>query len=177
LIGLLNGAAACVVYRCSPLQKAQIVRLVKNRVPHSVTLAIGDGANDVNMIQNAHIGVGVMGKEGNQASTYSDYAIPQFRMLQRLVFWHGRGFGVRFSHFVKWFEYKSVNLAFVVLFMNTLTLFSAQQIHEDLFYSLYMVTLTNIALIAYTLMDQDVPFQCTNREELLPYKLSALYKH
>jgi P-type E1-E2 ATPase len=57
------------------------------------TLAIGDGANDVNMIQTASIGIGIMGREGNQAATMSDYSIPNFKSLKRLLFWHGRKFG------------------------------------------------------------------------------------
>ena len=55
-----------------------------------MTLSIGDGSNDVNMIQTAHIGVGIMGKEGNQAASFSDYSIADFRSLRKLVLWHGR---------------------------------------------------------------------------------------
>jgi len=64
-----------------------------------VALSIGDGANDVNMIQTAHIGVGIFGKEGNQAAAFSDYAISEFRHLRRLIFWHGRHFGTRVSDY------------------------------------------------------------------------------
>ena len=61
----------------SPLQKAEVVRLVRSKVKDSITLAIGDGANDVSMIQAAHVGVGISGKEGLQATLASDYAIAQ----------------------------------------------------------------------------------------------------
>jgi phospholipid-translocating ATPase len=54
-----------VVYRSSPAQKADIVTYVKNAREKQVTLAIGDGANDVNMIDSANVGIGIMGKEGN----------------------------------------------------------------------------------------------------------------
>lgn len=54
-----------VVYRSSPAQKADIVSTVRNARKNKITLAIGDGANDVNMIEKAHVGVGIMGKEGN----------------------------------------------------------------------------------------------------------------
>ena len=54
-----------VVYRASPAEKAQLVRVVRECRPDITTLAIGDGANDVNMIQQAHVGVGIIGKEGN----------------------------------------------------------------------------------------------------------------
>lgn len=65
-------------YRVSPLQKSEIVDVVKKRVK-AITLAIGDGANDVGMIQTAHVGVGISGNEGMQATNNSDYAIAQVR--------------------------------------------------------------------------------------------------
>ena len=71
------GRIVCSLCRVSPLQKAEVVRLVKSNVKDSITLAIGDGANDVSMIQAAHVGVGISGKEGLQATLASDYAIAQ----------------------------------------------------------------------------------------------------
>ena len=76
MLKIIDKSRAIVVYRCSPGQKAQITQIVKDNMKDAITLAIGDGANDVNMIQQAHIGVGVFGKEGNQAACFSDYAIP-----------------------------------------------------------------------------------------------------
>lgn len=64
-----------VVYRASPAEKAELVKLVRINKPEITTLAIGDGANDVNMIQSAHVGIGILGKEGTQASSYADFAI------------------------------------------------------------------------------------------------------
>ena len=64
--------------RVSPKQKADIVQLVRERFPEKVTLAIGDGANDVNMIIAAHVGVGIAGKEGMQAARVADFAFGQF---------------------------------------------------------------------------------------------------
>ena len=73
------------------VQKAQIVRLVKtNVVPQPMTLAIGDGGNDVSMIQEAHVGIGIIGLEGMQAVQASDYALAQFRFLSKLLLVHGR---------------------------------------------------------------------------------------
>ena len=66
----------------SPKQKAELVNIVKSREPNIITLAIGDGANDVNMISSAHIGIGIIGREGLQASKVSDYAISQFSFLE-----------------------------------------------------------------------------------------------
>jgi phospholipid-transporting ATPase len=84
-----------IACRVSPKQKAEIVKLVKSADPvqrhqSPLTLAIGDGANDVSMIQEAHVGVGISGNEGMQAVRSADYAIAQFRFLQRLLLVHGR---------------------------------------------------------------------------------------
>ncbi|CAJ1432175.1 unnamed protein product [Effrenium voratum] len=80
-----------VACRVSPLQKSQLVRMVRESTdPQPVTLAIGDGANDVPMIQEAHVGVGISGKEGRQAVNAADFAIAQFRFLERLLLVHGR---------------------------------------------------------------------------------------
>ena len=81
---------AVICCRASPSQKAGLVRAVRKKVNGSVTLAIGDGANDVAMIQEAHVGIGIMGKEGSQAARSSDYSIAQFRFLLKLLLVHGR---------------------------------------------------------------------------------------
>lgn len=93
--------------RVSPLQKAQVVQLVKNSLK-VITLAIGDGANDVSMIQEADIGVGISGEEGMQAVLSSDYAISQFRHLLKLVLVHGRWSNLRTSTMVYAFFYKNI---------------------------------------------------------------------
>ena len=69
---------AVVVFRSSPDEKAQCVKFIIKNDPTSFTLAVGDGANDVNMIQSAHVGIGIMGKEGNQAAAFSDYSVPNY---------------------------------------------------------------------------------------------------
>jgi phospholipid-transporting ATPase len=74
-VDICSEAKVVLACRVSPKQKADIVSLVKNKYPGLTTLAIGDGANDVNMITAAHIGVGISGKEGQQASRAADYAI------------------------------------------------------------------------------------------------------
>ena len=88
---LLRLAMECegvICCRVSPKQKALVVKLVKDGID-TITLAIGDGANDVSMIQAADVGVGISGEEGLQAVNSSDYAIAQFRFLTRLLLVHG----------------------------------------------------------------------------------------
>lgn len=76
--------------RASPSQKAALVEAIRKKVKKSITLAIGDGANDIAMIQEAHVGIGITGKEGLQAARTSDYSIAQFRFLVKLLLVHGR---------------------------------------------------------------------------------------
>lgn len=93
--------------RVSPLQKAQIVRLIKDNLG-VMCLAIGDGANDVSMIQAADVGVGISGEEGLQAVNSSDYATGQFRFLKRLLLVHGHWSYFRNSTMICNFFYKNV---------------------------------------------------------------------
>eukprot|EP01013_Petalomonas_cantuscygni_P006339 TRINITY_DN1730_c0_g1_i1.p1 TRINITY_DN1730_c0_g1~~TRINITY_DN1730_c0_g1_i1.p1 ORF type:complete len:353 (-),score=104.92 TRINITY_DN1730_c0_g1_i1:676-1734(-) len=83
-------APSVVVCRCSPTQKAEIVTAVRTADPTQRVCAIGDGGNDVAMIQAAHVGIGVFGKEGKQAALAADFAVTQFHHIKRLFFWHGR---------------------------------------------------------------------------------------
>ena len=83
-------ADSVICCRASPSQKAGLVHAIRRRVNRSVTLAIGDGANDIAMIQEAHVGIGITGKEGLQAARASDYSIAQFRFLNKLLLVHGR---------------------------------------------------------------------------------------
>ena len=81
--------SAVVCCRCSPTQKAEVVKLIQNKTGKR-TLAIGDGGNDVSMIQTADVGVGISGKEGQQASLAADFSITQFSHIYRLILLHGR---------------------------------------------------------------------------------------
>jgi phospholipid-transporting ATPase len=104
---------AVVCCRVSPLQKALVVKLVKTNVAGSVTLAIGDGANDVSMIQAAHIGVGISGQEGLQAARSADFAIAQFRFLRKLLLVHGGWAYSRISKTIVISFYKNITLYFI----------------------------------------------------------------
>lgn len=108
LFAVASHCDAVIACRVSPKQKAELVRLVRqNVVPEPGTLAIGDGANDVGMIQEAHVGVGISGKEGQQAVNASDFAISQFRFLEDLVLIHGRWNFFRMSTVVLFQFYKN----------------------------------------------------------------------
>uniref|UniRef100_A0A3Q3M8J2 Phospholipid-transporting ATPase n=1 Tax=Labrus bergylta TaxID=56723 RepID=A0A3Q3M8J2_9LABR len=116
---------AVICCRVTPLQKAQVVELVK-KYKKAVTLAIGDGANDVSMIKAAHIGVGISGQEGMQAVLSSDYSFAQFRFLQRLLLVHGRWSYLRMCKFLRYFFYKNFTFTFVHFWYAFFCGFSAQ---------------------------------------------------
>ena len=120
-LSLCLSANSVVCCRLSPLQKSSIVSMVKDQCKdNELTLAIGDGANDVAMIQTAHIGIGITGKEGTQAAMSSDYSFAQFKFLSRLLLVHGRWCYRRLSLLVYYFFYKVkifyFKLSFVILF-------------------------------------------------------------
>ena len=101
---------AVICCRVSPLQKALVVKLVKKYQKESILLAIGDGANDVSMIQAAHIGVGISGMEGLQAARSADVAIAQFRYLKKLLLVHGAWSYQRVSKTILFSFYKNITL-------------------------------------------------------------------
>lgn len=128
-IGMLANSVICC--RVSPKQKSQVVRLAKENGKW-VTLSIGDGANDVPMIMEADIGIGVYGKEGTQAIRSSDYAIGQFRFLQRMLLVHGRWGYRRISFFIYYYFYKNMVVVFTELYFAIYSGFSGQLYFPDL---------------------------------------------
>ena len=100
---------AVICCRVSPLQKALVVKLVKRHLK-AILLAIGDGANDVSMIQAAHVGVGISGLEGLQAARSADVAISQFRYLKKLLLVHGAWSYQRLSKLILYSFYKNITL-------------------------------------------------------------------
>ncbi|XP_035495956.1 probable phospholipid-transporting ATPase IM isoform X2 [Scophthalmus maximus] len=146
---------AVICCRVTPLQKAQVVELVK-KYKRAVTLAIGDGANDVSMIKAAHIGVGISGQEGMQAVLSSDYSFAQFRFLQRLLLVHGRWSYLRMCKFLRYFFYKNFTFTFVHFWYGFFCGFSAQTVYDEWFITLYNLMYTALPVLGMGLFDQDV---------------------
>ncbi|KEG09784.1 phospholipid-transporting ATPase-like protein [Trypanosoma grayi] len=115
-------ASTVVCSRMTPDQKSFLVQVVKNA--GHVTLAIGDGGNDVSMIQCAHVGVGIRGREGTQAAVASDVSISRFHFLSRLLLFHGHTAYQRSSIIVQQNFWKTVALAWIQLLFNIYTGFS-----------------------------------------------------
>ncbi|XP_012855220.1 PREDICTED: LOW QUALITY PROTEIN: putative phospholipid-transporting ATPase 9 [Erythranthe guttata] len=152
---LAIGCASVICCRSSPKQKALVTRLVKEGTK-KITLAIGDGANDVGMLQEADIGIGISGVEGMQAVMSSDIAIAQFRFLERLLLVHGHWCYDRISSMICYFFYKNVTFGFTVFLYEAAASFSGQPAYNDWFLSLYNVFFTSLPVIAMGVFDQDV---------------------
>ena len=114
---------------------------------NKITLAIGDGANDVPMIKAAHIGIGLFGEEGMSAVQASDYALPEFRMLWRLLFVHGRWNYIRIAEMILYFFYKNMLFTFPQFLFAFYCGYSGQTIFEDWYIALYNLAFTSVPLI------------------------------
>ena len=145
-----NVVLAC---RVSPKQKAEVVMMIKNRHPQLATLAIGDGANDVNMINAAHIGIGISGLEGQQAVKASDYAIGKFKFLKNLMFVHGRESYRRNSFATTYVFYKNILEASPVFYFGIWSYFSGTFIYHMLMYNAYNPVFTAFPIIWFATMD------------------------
>ena len=146
--------------RVSPEQKRLLVRMIKlgerrGKTGAPVTLSIGDGANDVAMIQEAQIGVGISGREGRQAVNSSDFAVAQFRYLRRLLFVHGRTNYVRNSLLVSFSLYKSYVLTGVMFLYIFYTNFTAQNIFNSFMQSTYNVIIA-LPVLCLGIFNRDV---------------------
>ncbi|XP_033163693.1 phospholipid-transporting ATPase ID isoform X8 [Drosophila mauritiana] len=154
-LDIASQCKAVICCRVTPLQKALVVELIK-RAKNAVTLAIGDGANDVSMIKAAHIGVGISGQEGLQAVLSSDYSIAQFRYLERLLLVHGRWSYYRMCKFLRYFFYKNFAFTLCHCWYSLFCGFSAQTVFDPMFISVYNLFYTSLPVLALGVFEQDV---------------------
>ncbi|XP_076899915.1 putative phospholipid-transporting ATPase 4 [Bidens hawaiensis] len=154
-LSLAVDCASVICCRVSPKQKAMVTRLVKKGTG-KMTLAIGDGANDVGMIQEADIGVGISGVEGMQDVMASDFAIAQFRFLERLLVVHGHWCYKRIAQMICYFFYKNIAFGLTLFYFEAFTGFSGQSVYDDWYMILFNVVLTSLPVIALCVFEQDV---------------------
>ncbi|RDA94570.1 hypothetical protein CP533_2389 [Ophiocordyceps camponoti-saundersi (nom. inval.)] len=141
--------------RVSPAQKAAVVAMVKTGLD-VMTLSIGDGANDVAMIQEADVGVGIAGVEGRQAAMSSDYAIAQFRFLQRLMLVHGRWDYRRLAESIANFFYKNVVWTFGIFWFEIFCDFDITYPFDYTYILLFNLIFTSLPVGIMGVLDQDV---------------------
>ncbi|KAF9337223.1 hypothetical protein BG006_005795 [Podila minutissima] len=149
-------ADSVICCRVSPAQKAVVVKTVRARCKNTVTLAIGDGANDIAMIQEANVGIGITGKEGLQAARSSDYSIAQFRFLERLLFVHGRWSYVRVSKFVLGTFYKCATFYLTQGLFQIFTGFSGTSLYEQWTLSFYNTLFSSLPVMVVGMFEQDL---------------------
>lgn len=133
-----------------------MVNLIKENVPDVRTLAVGDGANDVAMIQAAHVGVGIRGEEGVQAVNSSDFAIAQFAYLTPLLLKHGRSNYQRMSGLVCYMFYKNVFMSMAQFFFNFSSGFSGQKYYTEGAIQLFNAMFTMVPILLYGIYDRDI---------------------
>jgi len=163
--------------RATPLQKAYLVRIVKERLKMH-TLAIGDGANDVSMIQTADIGVGISGQEGMQAVMASDFAITRFRFIERLLLIHGHWCYDRLARMVLHFFYKNAAFVFVCFWFQLYCGFSGQVMIDQMYLMLFNLFFTSLPPVAVGVFDRDAPSDLLSSSPHLYAvgRLSTVYK-
>ncbi|KAL7331834.1 aminophospholipid translocase [Mucor circinelloides] len=150
---LATRCKAVVCCRVSPLQKALVVKVVK-KFSKSILLAIGDGANDVSMIQAAHVGIGISGVEGLQAARSADFAISQFRFLKKLLLVHGAWAYQRLSKMIFFYFYKNVAMYLTQFWYAIFNGFSGQTLYESWTMSCFNVFFTFLPPMAIGIFDQ-----------------------
>ncbi|XP_065034892.1 phospholipid-transporting ATPase 1-like [Musa acuminata AAA Group] len=168
---LFKVAIVCDVVLCcrvAPLQKAGIVALIKNRTD-DMTLAIGDGANDVSMIQMADVGIGISGQEGRQAVMASDFSMGQFRFLVPLLLVHGHWNYQRMAYMILYNFYRNAVLVFILFWYVLYTAYSLTAAISDWNTQLYSFIYTTLPTIVVGILDKDL-----SRKTLLKYP--QLYK-
>jgi phospholipid-transporting ATPase len=123
-----------------------------------ITLAIGDGANDVNMITSAHVGVGIIGVEGRQAARASDYAIGEFQYLKRLLFVHGRESYRKNSFIVCYNFYKNFLFVMPHFWFGIISYFSGQSLYDPWIYQLFNIIFASFPIIWFGIYDKEVSY-------------------
>uniref|UniRef100_A0A915HGC0 P-type ATPase C-terminal domain-containing protein n=2 Tax=Romanomermis culicivorax TaxID=13658 RepID=A0A915HGC0_ROMCU len=164
----INIAYACKLFlygmtliQLCAANEAAIVELVKQKLG-GTTLAIGDGANDVSMIQCANVGIGISGQEGMQAVMASDFAMARFKFLQPLLFVHGHWCYSRVAKLVLYFFYKNALFVITLFFFQIWNGFSAQVMIDLLYLMLYNLVFTSLSPLLLGIFDKDAPYHILN---------------
>uniref|UniRef100_A0A8C5GX01 Phospholipid-transporting ATPase n=1 Tax=Gouania willdenowi TaxID=441366 RepID=A0A8C5GX01_GOUWI len=153
---LSSSCKALICCRSTPLQKSQVVQLIRNQLD-VMTLAVGDGANDVSMIQMADVGIGICGQEGMQAVMSSDFAISRFKHLGKLLFVHGHWCYFRLANMIHYFIYKNVMYVNLLFWYQFFCGFSGSVMTNSWVLICFNLIFTSVPPLIYGILDQDTP--------------------
>ena len=152
---LITAIDSVICCRASPAQKAGIVNAIRSRMP-GLTMAIGDGANDIAMITASHVGVGISGKEGLQAARVADFSIAQFRFLQPLLLVHGRWNYVRTAKFILWTYWKEMFFYMVQALYQRYDGYTGSSLYENWSLTVLNTLFTSLCVIVPGMFEQDL---------------------
>jgi len=147
-------APAVICCRCSPTQKGQIVRLIRTHTG-KCTAAIGDGGNDIPMIREAHVGIGIEGKEGKQASMAADFSLTEFSHLQRLVLWHGRNSYLRSALLAQFVIHRGLIIAIIQAVFSSLFFFASIAVYNG-YLTVGYATIFTTGPVFSLVLDEDI---------------------
>ena len=171
-LGIAYYSNTVICCRVSPSQKSEVVQKIKEFDKNAVTLAIGDGGNDVSMIMEANIGVGIFGEEGMSATQSSDFSIGEFKMLKRLLFVHGRTNLYRISKMILYFFFKNFVFTLIQFYFSFFCLGSGQTFVDDWYITFYNLIFTALPLFISALTDSDIDL---NNGRVAKKNLALLY--
>ena len=152
---LVTACPAVVCCRCSPEQKATVVRLIERHTGKR-TAAIGDGGNDVSMIQAASAGIGIVGKEGKQASLAADFSLTQFAHISRLLLVHGRNSYKRSASLSQFVIHRGLIITTMQAIFSAVFYFSSVSLYQGALMVGYATVFTMFPVFSLVL-DKDVP--------------------
>ncbi|XP_061553075.1 probable phospholipid-transporting ATPase VD isoform X2 [Phycodurus eques] len=153
---LSHSCKAVICCRSTPLQKSQVVQLIRDELK-VMTLAVGDGANDVSMIQVADVGIGISGQEGMQAMMSSDFAISRFKYLSKLLLVHGHWCFSRLGNMMSYFIYKNVMFVSLLFWYQFFCGFSGSVMTNSWVLIFFNLFFTSIPPLIYGILDKDIP--------------------
>ncbi|XP_054653058.1 probable phospholipid-transporting ATPase VD isoform X2 [Dunckerocampus dactyliophorus] len=167
-----SSCKAVICCRSTPLQKSQVVRLVRDQLK-VMTLAVGDGANDVSMIQVADVGIGISGQEGMQAVMSSDFAISRFRHLSKLLLVHGHWCFSRLANMILYFIYKNVMFVNLLFWYQFFCGFSGSVMTNSWVLIFFNLFFTSVPPLIYGILDKDIAADKLMRMPELYHSLHA----
>ncbi|KAI0216378.1 putative phospholipid-transporting ATPase VD [Lamellibrachia satsuma] len=166
-----NSVLCC---RATPFQKAAVVKLVRDH-QKKLTCAVGDGANDVSMLQMADVGIGISGQEGMQAVMASDFALPRFYMLRKLLLVHGHWCYDRLARMILFMFYKNAVFVFLLMWFQMFSGFSGSIMVDELNLIFFNIFYTSLPPLVLGIFDKNAPGHILEKEPQL-YKQGPLGK-
>ncbi|KAI9802773.1 MAG: putative aminophospholipid-translocase [Piccolia ochrophora] len=159
-ISLAVRLPAVIACRCSPTQKADVAKLIREYTKKRIC-CIGDGGNDVSMIQAADVGVGIVGKEGRQASLAADFSIEQFCFLTKLLVWHGRNSYKRSAKLAQFVIHRGLIISVCQTMFSIASQFEPIALYKDWLLVGY-ATVYTMAPVFSLVLDKDVDEDLAN---------------